>query len=128
MTYNEEAPLPGERETGREGSLGNGDEIPIAEEAARRKPSPATFGFVPVLHGQQEVTLTGRNAWTLRRLIERGNRGLTAAECPPGLRLAALVHRLRQAHIPIDATTERHEGQFAGHHARYRLAASVQEL
>jgi hypothetical protein len=129
MTYNEEAPLPGERETGLGKSLGNGDGDTLLAILPDAKPPKATrFAFASVLHGQQEVALGGRNRWMLRRLIGCGGRGLTAAECPAGVRVSALIHNLRREGIPIVSETERHTGDFPGNHCRYVLDTRVHEL
>jgi hypothetical protein len=129
MTYQSKTPSPENRETGPAEGIGLDEAHLLLEIRADAKPAKSsTFAFETVLSGRQEVTLGGRNRWLLRKLIERGNRGLTAAECPAGLRLAAMVHRLRRAGVAIDSEIERHEGQFAGHHARYRLGTVVSEI
>lgn len=130
MTYQSKTPSPEHRETGPAEGSGSLDDANLLLEIVQpaKPPRAATFAFAHVLHGPQEVTLTGRNAWLMRRLIERGNRGLTAAECPPGLRLAALVHNLRRAEIAILSEIERHTGDFPGNHVRYVLDVRVTEI
>lgn len=68
------------------------------------------------------LQLGGRNGWLADRLIEAGTHGLTAMDCPPGLRLAAHILRIRMAGAPILTKTETHGGEHAGWHARYSLA------
>jgi hypothetical protein len=129
VTYQSKTPSPEHRETGPAEGIGLDDANLLLEILPDAKPPKATrFAFESVLNGRQEVALGGRNRWTLRRLIERGNRGLTAAECPPGLRLAALVHNLRKAGIPITSEIERHTGDFPGNHVRYVLDVRVTEI
>ncbi len=72
-------------------------------------------GSVKLLH------LGGRNGWLADRFIETGSQGLTAMDCPPGLRLAAHVHRVRAEGVPVLSTTEPHSGEHAGWHSRYSL-------
>ena len=68
------------------------------------------------------LQLGGRNGWLADRLIDADTHGLTAADCPPGLRLAAHVLRMRATGAPIVSTTETHGGEYSGWHARYSLA------
>jgi hypothetical protein len=63
----------------------------------------------------------GRATWLLDRLIEAGMKGLTAADLPAGLRLAAYVQRLRRAGVPITTSFEPNSGAWGGSHGRYRL-------
>ena len=129
MTYNEEAPALREQGPGRAEGLGHDTDHPLLEVLASAKPPrAATFAFVHVLHGPQEVSLTGRNAWLMRKLIGCGMRGVTTAELPAGIRVSALIHNLRKAGIPITSEIERHTGEFAGNHCRYVLDTRVREL
>jgi hypothetical protein len=69
----------------------------------------------------KRVTLVGRFAQTLERLIAAGPKGITALD-HPGTRLSHYVWKLRHEHgLTISADDEKHGGEFAGHHARYRL-------
>lgn len=86
---------------------------------------PSTFNLTLPEGGARAVRLAGRAAWAADQLIAAGGRGLTAADCPPGTRLAAFVHKLTAAGIPIQRKLERHGGEFAGRHARYSLAPGV---
>jgi hypothetical protein len=81
---------------------------------------------VRIGQGEVEKTLFGRFAWTVIELINAGERGLTAADLPPGLRLAHYIFRLKRDGIPIRAERERHGGRFSGSHARYRLAGPIE--
>jgi hypothetical protein len=129
MTYNEEAPPPEHRGTGREEGIGLDDQSLLPEILPDPKTSKtSTFTFETILNGRQEVALGGRNRWLLRRLISCGLRGLTAAELPAGVRVSALVHNLRRAGIPIVSETERHDGEYPGNHCRYVLDTRVREL
>jgi hypothetical protein len=67
------------------------------------------------------VTPTGRAAWLMETLCEAGPTGLTAADLPAGLRLAAYVQRLRRAGVPITTSSEPNSGAWGGSHGRYRL-------
>jgi hypothetical protein len=68
---------------------------------------------------------TGRNAWTLSKLIAAGESGITALEIQ-GPRLSGYILRLRQAGVPIETRSERHAGNFSGQHGRYLLRAPVE--
>ena len=71
------------------------------------------------------IVVRGRVEWTLNELIAAGATGCSIFDCPAP-RLSAYVHRLRKLGIPIETKREAHGGQFAGHHARYVLTASVE--
>ncbi|MGM9401604.1 winged helix domain-containing protein [Aliiroseovarius sp. KMU-71] len=71
-----------------------------------------------------EIFLCGRNRWGLERLIEAGSDGITSFQFA-GVRVSAFVHYLKGIGVDIETITERHEGLFAGNHARYRLTCSV---
>lgn len=73
------------------------------------------------------VTVKGRNAWALDRLIEAGSRGCTPIE-QPAPRWSAYIHRLRELGVPIETLHEPHGGTYAGTHARYVLRGTVQKV
>lgn len=66
----------------------------------------------------------GQRARILHALIEAGARGVTAADFG-STRTAAVIHKLREAGLPIATENERHGGPFAGTHARYHLTKAV---
>jgi hypothetical protein len=66
----------------------------------------------------------GRLAWALAELISAGQSGITPIT-HPGPRWAAYCFKLRQAGLDIETVRERHEGAYAGHHARYVLRTPV---
>lgn len=68
----------------------------------------------------------GRLAQILNLLIGHGARGLTAADLPPGVRLAAYVCRLRGEGVPIDTQRDCSKGPWGGTFARYTLAVLVE--
>ena len=74
-----------------------------------------------------EIAVSGRDRWALECLISAGAKGCTPIDTP-GPRWSAYVYNLRQMGVPIHTITERHEGPFAGGHARYVLAARVTRL
>lgn len=73
------------------------------------------------------VTVVGRAAWALERLIAAGSNGLTPIS-EPGPRWSDYIHKLRRAGVYITTQDEPHTGEFAGRHARYRLAVPVRIL
>jgi hypothetical protein len=77
--------------------------------------------------GGPERKFVGRFAWTLNELIRAGSKGCTPIE-QPAPRWAHSVFRLRSDGVSIERITEPHSGAYSGHHARYRLASSVQIL
>ena len=74
------------------------------------------------------MTVIGRKAWALERLIAAGDQGCTPIDTP-GPRWADYVHKLRRKHgVVIETIDEPHGGPFPGHHARYRLVSKVEIL
>lgn len=68
--------------------------------------------------------LKGRLGWALAQLATAGAQGVTPIE-RPAPRWSAYVHDLRTIGFPIDTELVAHDGPYAGHHARYRLACDV---
>ncbi len=73
------------------------------------------------------VALRGRNAWAMIELLKAGCMGCTSIT-HPAPRWSAYVHNLRKLGITIETIHERHEGEFAGTHARYILRDDVREI
>jgi hypothetical protein len=71
------------------------------------------------------LTVNGRNAQTLQKLIDAGSRGITAFDFGPGVRLAHYIYRLRGFGLTIETEDENHGGVFSGSHAKYRLHSRV---
>ncbi len=63
---------------------------------------------------------TGREAWTLDKLIDAGPQGIRAID-RPAPRWSHYVMMLRRAGLVIETIRETHGGAFAGHHGRYVL-------
>lgn len=71
------------------------------------------------------IWLSGRIAWALKTLIERGNKGVTPIDTPAP-RWSAYIHYLRKnSGLLIETKYEKHGGPFAGEHARYILKGSI---
>lgn len=70
------------------------------------------------------IIVQGRDRRALEALIAAGPEGCTPI-CNPAPRWAAYVHNLRVLGVAIDTITEKHDGPFAGHHARYVLRCHV---
>ena len=73
------------------------------------------------------VTLKGRDAWALLELHRAGTEGCTPLT-HVGPRWSGYVYNLRKAGLLVETVHERHEGQFAGRHARYVLRSRVRLL
>jgi hypothetical protein len=86
--------------------------------------NPKVTLTVRVLPDGEPITLIGRDAWALERLIEAGDVGCTPIDTP-GPRWSGYVHKCRKAGIGIETIHETHGGPFAGRHARYKLASEV---
>jgi hypothetical protein len=73
------------------------------------------------------ITVVGRDAWALQRLIEVGEAGVTPLDTP-GPRWFGYVHKLRKAGLVIETIHEGHGDPFPGTHARYVLRSNVTVL
>jgi hypothetical protein len=70
-------------------------------------------------------TFAGREAWTLRHLVNAGPKGLTTID-HPAPRWSHYVYKLRKAGLAISTDYEPHRGDFPGTHGRYRLETGVE--
>ncbi len=69
-------------------------------------------------------TFKGRDAWALGNLIAAGEKGCTPID-HPGPRWSHYVFKLRGGGLVIETIDERHDGPYAGSHARYVLRTPV---
>ena len=70
------------------------------------------------------LAFTGRQAWTLRGLIEAGAAGVTTID-HPAPRWSHYIFKLRRAGLTISTAYEQHTGSFPDTHGRYRLETLV---
>lgn len=82
------------------------------------------FTVVARFSDGRQLTVDGRNAWTLDQLYRAGAVGCTAIS-NPAPRWSHYVFKLRGMGFDIETITEAHSGQFAGHHARYVLRSPI---
>ena len=88
----------------------------------KKTPPLAVLVQDPSGEAGRTITVTWPRAqWTLRKLMAAGAAGLTAADLPAGLALNRYIHELRRLGFIIETTHERHDGEFAGTHGRFRL-------
>jgi hypothetical protein len=71
-----------------------------------------------------ECMFVGREAWTLRNLVDAGSTGVTTID-RPAPRWSHYVYKLRKAGLAITTDYEPHKGDFPGNHGRYRLETPV---
>ena len=71
------------------------------------------------------ISVTGREAWMLKNLLDVGDKGLTSIE-RPAPRISSYVAHLREAGLNISTDMEEHSGPYPGRHGRYRLQSRVQ--
>jgi hypothetical protein len=89
------------------------------------KPRQSEALRVRIAPDGEPVTVRGREAQTLRLLIDRGAAGVTSGEASPlgwARRTSAYVLKLRRLGFPIETSRERIGDANVG---RYRLTASV---
>ena len=77
--------------------------------------------------GLGPVTAHGRDAWALLELYRAGDAGCTPIT-HPGPRWSPYVLKLRKRGLQIETVPERHDGPFAGSHARYVLRSRIRIL
>lgn len=87
-------------------------------------PRPKPTVSLGVKVGDRTLLLTGRVAWALQNLIDRGERGVTPID-PPGPRWSHYIFVLRGYGLTIETIHEPHGGPFSGTHARYVLHTPV---
>ena len=68
--------------------------------------------------------LKGRLGWAMAQLANAGAKGVTPIE-RPAPRWSGYIHELRGKGITIDTEMVPHEGNYPGHHARYRLSCDA---
>ena len=79
------------------------------------------------IDGRPAVTIKGRNARCLHRLLQAGKKGVSPAMDDPMPRWSHYVFCLRTHHeVVIETLTEKHGGPYAGTHARYVLRSRVE--
>jgi hypothetical protein len=66
------------------------------------------------------MKIVGRDAWALLSLMRSGDAGCTPID-RPAPRWSHYIFKLRGAGIRVETIDERHDGSFAGSHARYVL-------
>lgn len=82
---------------------------------------------ITVRFNDRTKTFDGRVAWTLGQLIAAGAAGCTPIT-HPAPRWSDYVFKLRRDGIEIETVTEKHGGNYAGHHARYVLRTMVEVI
>ncbi|MDF0603916.1 hypothetical protein P1J78_24695, partial [Psychromarinibacter sp. C21-152] len=73
------------------------------------------------------ITVGGRELWALTQLANAGQKGCTPID-NPAPRWSHYVWCLREKGVDIETVTEKHDGPFAGTHARYVLRSRVRFL
>jgi hypothetical protein len=70
------------------------------------------------------ITVSGRDRWALTCLMKAGANGCTPID-NPGPRWSGYKFNLKELGLKIETIHEKHEGPFAGTHARYILQSTV---
>ena len=87
--------------------------------------APTAFTTIKIrLPDGSQQSFVGREAWTLRRLVEAGQIGVTTID-HPAPRWSHYVYKLRKAGLAISTDHKSHKGDFPGKHGRYRLETQV---
>lgn len=80
---------------------------------------------ITIKHNETEKKFTGRTAWTLKRLLDAGSRGVAPID-HPAPRWSDYVFKLRRAGLPVETKDEKHGGPYSGKHGRYVLREAVE--
>lgn len=89
-----------------------------------KRGSHAAFTVKPNDGQACTLRLSGRMRWALTRLAAAGASGCTPIE-QPAPRWSGYTHQLRQLGVEIETLTEKHVGDYPGHHGRYVLRCQV---
>ena len=73
------------------------------------------------------IEVSGRQEWTLDRLIRAGAEGCTTVT-DPAPRWSSYVHRLRRKGLIIETVYEPHSGSWPGMHGRYFLRSHIEPV
>jgi hypothetical protein len=120
-----ETPARGQAQPGQDGRLATAAGMQnIAQDKERAK--AGLYHVIPEGGEPFDIFAKGREAWALDRLRAAGAKGCTPIT-EPAPRWSAYVHKLRERGVPIETITEPHGGEFAGHHGRYVLRATVRK-
>lgn len=93
----------------------------------RHRKTARKYEVIPELGAPFMVHASGREAWTLDRLVEAGRIGVTPIE-RPAPRWSGYVCALRRKGVPIQTMREPHKGDYPGQHGRYVLGAEVRRV
>ncbi len=100
------------------------DAAPYRNLSLSKRLGHAAFTIHPTNGSPFLVAVTGRERWALERLMAAGAMGCTPI-VQPAPRWSAYVHDLRKLGVEIETVTEKHGGDYPGHHGRYVLRCRV---
>jgi hypothetical protein len=112
------------------GKTARGRETRLRDAARDRSLAPskrhgyAAFIIHPSDGDPFTVHVTGRVRWALERLCAAGETGCTPL-VQPAPRWSGYIHDLRKLGVSIETLTEKHGGDYPGHHGRYVLRCKV---
>lgn len=107
-----------------ESNCASADHTKIIARKPRIKEAGTHYCIVTDKKEPFRIVVSGRTRWALDRLRAAGETGCTPIT-QPAPRWAAYVHTLRELGVAIETIHEKHEGEFAGTHARYVLRCGV---
>ena len=104
-----------------------GDRVPTGERPKRGR-IRQTFRVYDGEGSQRLITVVGRDAWMLGKLVEADAKGCTTLE-HPAPRTSHYIWKLRHTYgIAIASLEEEHGGPYAGRHVRYVLQQRVEAM
>jgi hypothetical protein len=107
-------------------SISRVDDAQPTGERAKRGRVRLTFRVFDGEGNSRLVTVVGRDAWMLGKLVQAGAKGCATLE-QPAPRTSHYIWKLRHTYgIAISSVEEEHGGPFAGHHVRYILQQRVE--
>ena len=112
------------------GKTARGRELCLRDAAHNRYLAPAKrqshagFTIHPTDGDPFPIAATGRVRWALIQLVTAGRMGCTPI-LHPAPRWSAYIHDLRKLGVEIETLTEKHGGDYPGHHGRYVLQCRV---
>lgn len=101
-------------------TLSRATRLPSRQVSSRATAGGEVVKLQVQLENGARLTVKGREAWTLRELLDAGQTGVTPNE-RPAPRWSGYVYRLRKRGLTIETLREGHAGAYAGRHGRYVL-------
>ncbi|WP_422121121.1 winged helix domain-containing protein [Paragemmobacter straminiformis] len=110
--------------TARGRDAGKRDAVRDRKISPSKRQGYAVFTVEPTDGAPFKVSVKGRVRWAVERLIAAGEKGCTPLH-QPAPRWSGYIREARLLGLEIETVTEKHGGDYPGHHGRYVLRCKV---